>query len=131
MDAQILVRDVGFKNLQRTPHRGVNIKGTNIEIDFSLGDSGEIKNVVDQTRLELDVATNDFYCALELPLALTFCSSNSTPARTGVRGVRNSWPSTARNLSLARFAASASARASRSRSRFRCCSSACLYAVTS
>src|SRR5256885_9754215 len=70
MDAQILVRDLGFKNLQRPPHRGVNISGTNIEINFSLGDSGEIKNIVDQTRLELDVATNDFDCAFELPVGI-------------------------------------------------------------
>ena len=68
---------------------------------------------------------------LNSPLKLIFCSSNSTPASTGVRGVRSSCPSTARNRSLARFAASASARASRSRKRFCCCSRARLCAVMS
>src|SRR5206468_9462235 len=52
MDAQFFVRDLSFKNLQRAPHRGVDINGTEIEIDFSFGDDGEIENVVDQTCLE-------------------------------------------------------------------------------
>src|ERR1700719_861461 len=79
MDAQILVRDLGFKNLQRAPHRGVNINGTNIKIDFSLGDGGEIKNVVDQTRLELDVATNDFDGAFEFTIAIDLLLEQSRP----------------------------------------------------
>src|SRR4026208_2632117 len=86
VDAQILVRDVGFKNLQRASHRGVNINGTNIEIDFSLGDSGEIKNIVDQTRLELDVATNDFYCALELPVGIDLLFEQFHPREDRCKG---------------------------------------------
>src|SRR6267378_6996872 len=86
MEAQILVCDVGFKNLQRAPHRGVNINGTNIEIDFSLGDSGEIKNVVDETRLELDVATNDFDCAFEFPIGIDLLFEQFHPREDRCKG---------------------------------------------
>src|SRR5438445_9540169 len=85
MDAQILVRDLSFKNLQCAPHRGVNINGNNIEIDFSLGDSGEIKNVVDQTRLELDVAPNDFDCAFEFPVGIDLLFEQFHPRQDGCK----------------------------------------------
>src|SRR5215831_8949715 len=68
VNAQLLVRDLSFENIKCAPHRRVNVDRANIKVNFSLRDSGEIEDVIDQACFELNVTPNDIYRAFEFAI---------------------------------------------------------------
>ena len=74
------------------------------ELELALRDAGDVEKVVDQARLQLDVATDDRERVRTSGESGALASSSPTMAMTGESGLRNSCESRARNWSLAAFA---------------------------
>ena len=106
------IRDLRATDLDRVLDHAMDVDGREGQGQPPGRGPGQVEQVVDQPRLELDVAMDHRQRRSHLRAQVGLSSRSETASRTGVSGVRSSWLKIARNWSFARLAASAASLAS-------------------
>ena len=62
----IFADQIAGRNAERVLDRAVNVHGVAVQLEFAMRDPGEIEQIVDEERFELDVALEDFEIVAEI-----------------------------------------------------------------